>query len=75
MSLAVDLPSPFKGPLVKYLLPPPTLMWVNYAAPSLYSKALLMMLFIRDLNKSCEVEVYREEKSNAQIEAAPRTPM
>ena len=33
-------------------------------APFLYLKALFIMLFIRDLSKSCGMEVYRVEKSN-----------
>ena len=37
-------------------------------------KALLMMLFIRDLSKSCGMEVYRVKKSNVWMEVALRTP-
>ena len=33
-------------------------MWVYRVAPFLYLKALFIMLFIRDLSKSCEMEVY-----------------
>ena len=40
----------------------PDHMWVYRVAPFLYLKALLMMLFIRDLSKSCGMEVYRVEK-------------
>ena len=40
------------------------LMWVYRVAPFLCLKALFMMLFIRDLSKSCGMEVYRVEKSN-----------
>ena len=39
-------------------------MWVYRAALFLCLKALFMMLFIRDLSKSCGVEVYRVEKLN-----------
>ena len=39
-------------------------MWLYCAAPFSCSKALFMMLFIRDLSKSCGMEVYRVEKSN-----------
>ena len=39
-------------------------MWVHRVAPFLCLKASFMMLFIRDLSKSCEMEVYRVEKSN-----------
>ena len=33
-------------------------------APFLYLKALFIVLLIRDLSKSCGMEVYRVEKSN-----------
>ena len=33
-----------------------------------------MMLFIRDLSKSCGMEVYRVEKSNVRMEVALWTP-
>ena len=34
-------------------------MWVYRVAPFLYLKALFMMLFIRDLSRSCGMEVNR----------------
>ena len=45
-------------------------MWVYRVAPFLCLKALFMMLFIRDLSKSCGMEVYRVEKSNVSMEVA-----
>ena len=39
-------------------------MCVDRAALFMCLKALLMMLFIRDLSKSCRVEVYSVEKCN-----------
>ena len=33
-------------------------MWVYHVAPFLCLKALFVMLFIRDLSKSCGMEVY-----------------
>ena len=36
-------------------------MWVYHVAPFLCLKALFMMLFIRDLSKSCGMEVDRVE--------------
>ena len=35
-----------------------------HVAPLLCLKALFMMLFIRNLSKSCGMEVYRVENSN-----------
>ena len=64
VSLAVYLLSPFKGSLVKQPLFLPTLMWVYRVVQFLCLQALFMMLFIRDLSKSCGMEVYRVEKSN-----------
>ena len=49
-------------------------MWVYLAAPFLCLKALLVMLFIRDFSKSCEMEMYRVEKANVWMEVALRTP-
>ena len=49
-------------------------MWVYRVAPFLCLKALFMMLFIRDLSKSCGMEVYRVEKSNVWMEVALWTP-
>ena len=49
-------------------------MWVYRVAPFLYLKALFMMLFTRDLSKSCGMEVYRVEKSNVWMEVALWTP-
>ena len=39
-------------------------MWVYHVAPFLCLKALFVMLFMRDLSKSCGMEVYRVKKSN-----------
>ena len=49
-------------------------MWVYRAAPFLCLKVLFVMLLIRDLSKSCGMEVYRAEKSNVWKEVALRTP-
>ena len=48
-------------------------MWVYRVAPFLGLKASFMMLFIRDLSKSCGMEVYRVEKSNVWMDVALRT--
>ena len=45
-------------------------MWVHCLGPFLCLKTLFMMLFIRDLSKSCGMEVYRVEKSNVSMEVA-----
>ena len=49
---------------MNYLLFLPTLTWVYRVAPFLCLQELFMMLFIRDLSKSCGIEVYRVENSN-----------
>ena len=43
-------------------------MWVYNVVPFFCLKTLLMMLFIRDLSKSCGIQVYRVEKSKVGME-------
>ena len=45
-------------------------MLVYHIAPVLCLKALLIILFIQDLNKSCGIEVYKVEKLTVGMEVA-----